>query len=226
MKDPLNDLTWEHNRHYINHSIHNVPYYYLLRAFCDDVLMYQKTKTPVLGLAPAIADVAEFHQTFNHPIATKPCIPPPERQVLRSSLIREEYQEFQEAWHKAATYASARKRGEAVHPDDEAILIADIADALADLVYVINGCALEYGIPLHLVWLAVQQANMAKVHWLLPDEAVAVGDKAHLSYKLVLPQRDDGRAGYVCYNQSGKVVKPLKWEAHDIEAIIRKAMEG
>jgi predicted HAD superfamily Cof-like phosphohydrolase len=41
--------------------------------------------------------------------------------------------------------------------------IVEIADAIADSIYVLIGTALEYGIPLDAVWGEVQISNMAKV---------------------------------------------------------------
>ncbi len=40
--------------------------------------------------------------------------------------------------------------------------LPEVADAIADLCYVLMGTALEFGIPLQAVWDRVQVANMAK----------------------------------------------------------------
>lgn len=87
--------------------------------------------------------VEEFHRVYGAPILDKPTIPSNLRSILRQDLITEEYKEFM--------YAS--------ESDD----LVGIADALADLVYVIYGTALEYGIPLSAVLQEVHRSNMSKL---------------------------------------------------------------
>lgn len=89
-----------------------------------------------------IGDVAEFHTAFGHPVVTHPSVPDPKRKSLREKLVTEEYGEFIEA----------------LNADD----LEGLSDAIADLVYVLLGTALEYGIPLAMIWGEVQRANMAK----------------------------------------------------------------
>jgi predicted HAD superfamily Cof-like phosphohydrolase len=93
--------------------------------------------------SPAAA-VHEFHRALNLPIRDVPtsAIPTPERE-LRIRLIAEEAREFAEA--------------SAAHD------LVEIADALADLVYVTYGAALQYGIDLDAVVAEVHRANMSKV---------------------------------------------------------------
>ena len=90
-----------------------------------------------------IADVADFHRACDIPIAESPGAPPVARVLLRIDLIEEEV---------IRELIPAMVRGDMV----------EIADAMADSIYVIIGAALEYGIPLERVWNAVQAANMAK----------------------------------------------------------------
>lgn len=71
--------------------------------------------------------VLEFHETYGQPIRTEPVFNVPEL-VMRSQLILEEASEF---W-------------EANHSND----LIEMADALADLVYVCYGAALTHGIDL------------------------------------------------------------------------------
>lgn len=65
-----------------------------------------------------------------------------ECRALRRALIGEEYMEFVEA---------------ETHND-----IVGVADALADLLYVIYGTAHEYGIPLEEIFDEVHRSNMTK----------------------------------------------------------------
>ena len=87
--------------------------------------------------------VREFHKAFNHPVNTIPRIVGPIRSNLRIALIEEELNELKDA----------------VEDND----IIAIADALADLDYVVNGAAIEYGIDLPTVTAEVHRSNMTKL---------------------------------------------------------------
>lgn len=88
--------------------------------------------------------VREFHEVFGHPIADAPNLNVDKtREELRVELIREEWEELQEA----------------VANND----VVAIADALGDLEYVINGMALEYGINLPKVVAEIHRSNMTKL---------------------------------------------------------------
>ncbi len=98
-------------------------------------------------------DVRAFHERFQVPVETVPKVPSEARIRLRERLITEEYKELLEA-------LGFRKMG-----GDEWLSETDLpetADAIADLIYVLIGTALEFGIPLQAVWDRVQVANMAK----------------------------------------------------------------
>jgi predicted HAD superfamily Cof-like phosphohydrolase len=88
--------------------------------------------------------VAEFHQTFKHPIVLHPQIPPKERSNLRISLIEEELRELEEA----------------VKNND----IVEVADALCDIQYVLSGAILEFGLggKFKDLFEEVQRSNMSK----------------------------------------------------------------
>lgn len=87
--------------------------------------------------------VTEFHNTYNMPIRDTPTLDIPARK-MRLELILEEAQE----------YAEAESMGDLV----------EMADALADLVYVAYGAALEHGIDLDHVLQEVQRSNLSKLH--------------------------------------------------------------
>jgi predicted HAD superfamily Cof-like phosphohydrolase len=87
--------------------------------------------------------VGEFHEKFEVPISDTPVVPPEARRQLRVNLINEEAKEFEEA----------SRNGDLI----------EAADALADLLYVIQGAALEWGIPLDAVFREVHRSNMTKV---------------------------------------------------------------
>lgn len=88
--------------------------------------------------------VAEFHRTFKHPIQPSPTIPDENRCKLRVALITEELKEFEEA--------IAQKD------------IVAVADALADIQYVLSGAILEFGLgdKFKALFEEVQRSNMSK----------------------------------------------------------------
>lgn len=95
----------------------------------------------------AYDDVLEFHNKFCPcTIANKPVIPEPidgrDMVGFRMGLIKEEFEELMEAMEK----------------DD----LVGIADACADLKYVILGTEIVYGIPSDKVWDEVHASNMSK----------------------------------------------------------------
>lgn len=122
-------------------------------------------------VAENIDRVADFHRAFSVPILETPTIPL-ERINLRINLIKEKWEELQEAL---------------IDGD-----IVEIADALADLEYVIHGTALEFGIPSSAVFQEVHRSNMTKI-W--PD-------------------------GKVHYREDGKVLKPEGYSKADIAKVL------
>ena len=92
----------------------------------------------------SLNQVAEFHNTFKHPILENPQIPPKNRSDLRVSLIAEELKELEEA----------------IANND----ITEVADALCDIQYVLSGAVLEFGLGEKFVQLfnEVQRSNMSK----------------------------------------------------------------
>lgn len=127
------------------------------------------------GLHGAVEDVSDFHRVMGQPIHTTVTTPDEDRINLRWNLIEEEYNEL-----------FAGMFDDCGNPELKHV---PTADALADLIYVIIGAALEFGIDLAAVWKEVQDSNMRKVE---PD-------------------------GKVVKRADGKVIKPLDWKGPDIK---------
>ena len=87
--------------------------------------------------------VLKFHKEFDIHIAETPSIPDEKTQALRVRLIQEEFDELKEAF----------KKNDLPH----------IAKELADLLYVVYGTAISYGIDMEPVFQEVQRSNMSKV---------------------------------------------------------------
>ena len=87
--------------------------------------------------------VKKFMQTFGQDVKTEPAFPSNKITNLRSSLIEEELSELKEA----------------VKNKD----IAEVADALTDILYVTYGAGHAYGINLDKCFEEVQNSNMSKL---------------------------------------------------------------
>lgn len=139
-------------------------------------------------------DVRDFHLAFKHPVRDKPdataSAVPVELRDLRIELIREEFEELCEAALGRTVYVIVAPQPSVseFRPGN----VVGIADALADLVYVINGAALCYGIDLDEVFEEVHRSNMAKL----------------------------GPDGKPIYREDGKVLKPEGWEPPDIAGVL------
>lgn len=92
----------------------------------------------------ALTLVAEFHETFKHPILSSPTIPSEDRCKLRVALLAEELKELEVA----------------ILEKD----IVGVADALCDLQYVLSGAILEFGLgdKFKPLFEEVQRSNMSK----------------------------------------------------------------
>lgn len=120
---------------------------------------------------PAIPDprdpdalVRQFHATYHLPVATGPADVAIERVHMRMALIAEEFAELMGAvYGDDAEQLVLAAVTEAVASDTHRRDTVAAADAMADLVYVIYGMALETGIPLDAVLHAVQRSNMSKL---------------------------------------------------------------
>jgi predicted HAD superfamily Cof-like phosphohydrolase len=127
------------------------------------------------GAIDIAAAVAEFHEAFGLPVREVPssevgC----DLAKLRVALLEEEVSEF----------VTASGKGDLV----------GIADALADITYVVYGTALTYGIDLDAVLREVHRSNMSKLD-------------------------SDGRP---LIRDDGKVLKSGRYFPPDIEAVLSR----
>lgn len=97
--------------------------------------------------------VREFHEKFGHHRQAIDTIYPADIVKLREKLIKEEAEEFSEACHSGPNLRSK---------DWIAVDTVEVADALADLLYVVFGAAITFGIPIGKVFAEVHRSNMTK----------------------------------------------------------------
>lgn len=119
--------------------------------------------------------VREFHETYNLARGESPALPDEPLRQLRIDLLREEMDEYIQGETK----------------DD----IVEIADALADIIYIACGTAVAYGIPLDRVFAEVHRSNMSKL----------------------------GEDGKPIYREDGKVLKGPNYTPPDVKGILASA---
>ena len=116
-----------------------------------------------------------FHRAFELLISDEPTVDiPGDVTTLRKKLIEEEFIELQEAMENKD--------------------IVKIADGLGDLLYVVYGTAVSYGIDMEPIFNEIHRSNMSKM-W--PD-------------------------GKIHKNEFGKVVKPDYYSPADLGPLIQK----
>lgn len=89
------------------------------------------------------AMVEEFHRKFEIAISDRPSLPEDATRQLRVRLIQEEFEELQEAM--------------------AAQDLPGVAKELADLLYVVYGTAVSYGMDMDPVFREVHRSNLSKV---------------------------------------------------------------
>ena len=117
--------------------------------------------------------IEEFHAVFDEAAPSTPTLPELRERKLRRKLLKEEFLEYKQA----------------ENTND----IVEIADALADMVYIIAGTAHKYGINLEAVFDEVHASNMKK----FPN-------------------------GKVLRRPDGKITKPEGWQPPNIREAMNK----
>ena len=151
-----------------------------------------------------LALVAQFHNTFKHPILQEPKIPEEARCKLRVALIAEELKEFEVA----------------ILEND----IVAVADALCDIQYVLSGAILEFGLgeKFGKLFDEVQRSNMSK----------ACNSEAEALETIEFYKQKDGTECYfreeagkwLIYRKSdNKTLKSIRYSPADLDTIINRA---
>ena len=108
--------------------------------------------------------VARFHRVYGLPIVEDGPSLDREHLHMRMSLIAEEFAELVGSVYGPSSRAIVEEAfTRAVEADENERDLVETADALADLVYVVYGMALETGIDLPAVLAEVQRSNMSKL---------------------------------------------------------------
>lgn len=110
--------------------------------------------------------VKEFHELIGAPVGSRPMVPSPGRRELRLKLILEELLELAEASNFILAEADEIADSHFYFINEDTYrgqpdLVA-VADALGDLLVVVNGAGLEWGIDLEPVFNEIHRSNMTK----------------------------------------------------------------
>lgn len=150
----------------------------------------------------SLNSVKAFHQTFDAPVLKNPKIPSEERCKLRVALLQEELNEL-----KAA-----------IEDND----LVEVADALADLQYVLSGAILEFGLgeKFKTLFDEVQRSNMSKA-----CETIEIAEATAKKYK-----EKDGTEStiekkgdvFIVYRKGDhKVLKSVNYSPADLASILK-----
>lgn len=141
--------------------------------------------------------VAEFHNTFKHPIKETPGIPHRDRANLRVSLLAEELQELKQAIEK----------------ND----FIEVADALCDLQYVLSGAILEFGLGHRFKELfdEVHRSNMSKACKSL-EEAEQTIQHYRKNYQCDAYHKEEQELFLVYRSNDHKTLKSVNYSPADI----------
>lgn len=149
----------------------------------------------------ALKGVAAFHELFDLPVLKAPQLPAAQRCRLRTNLLQEELDELKQALAEGD--------------------LVGVADALADLQYVLSGAVLEFGLgeKFKALFDEVQRSNMSKA---AKTRAEAEATVSHYSAVRdteaeVIP-RD---SHFLIYRKSdGKVLKSINYTPADLKPIL------
>ena len=128
--------------------------------------------------------VREFHHAFNLPAPTAIPLEPDVSLIrLRARLIREEYEEVMDE----LAYLAVLRDPLEIHATFQRLL-----KELADLRYVVEGCAVSFALPIEEAYREVHRSNMSKL----------------------------GPAGRPIYDDGGKVLKGPGYDPADMTKLV------
>lgn len=148
----------------------------------------------------SLNQVAEFHQAFGAPVLAGPQTISPERAALRVSLLQEELDELKTA----------------IAEDN----LLEIADALADLQYVLSGAILEFGLgkKFSRIFNEVHRSNMSKA---CNTEVLAENTvKSYQEKGIETYSRPAGKVWTIHRTADDKVLKSNDYSPADLKKIL------
>ena len=146
-----------------------------------------------------LSQVAEFHMMFDHVIHQHPTIPDEATRNLRVNLIEEEFRELREAIEEGN--------------------LVNVADALADLQYVLSGTILSFGLGqlFPAIFNEVQRSNMSKACDTEGEAHMTIAERSENCYYIE-------RNGKFCVRrkEDDKTIKSINYSPANIKLILFK----
>lgn len=154
--------------------------------------------------------VKEFNRAFNLAVPNYPKLgifkSEPDLVKLKLDLIVEEVEELKKAI------------------DDESMI--EVADALGDILYVVYGAGISFGLDMDKIFSLIHDSNMSKLcdSEKTAQETVAwykdKFEKGELNYDSPSYKYDASTNKYIIYNKnSGKVLKSIKYSPVDLSFV-------
>ncbi len=164
--------------------------------------------------------VEEFHQAFGVPVNQTPQLIDSERCLLRAKLISEEAREAVYGMGFTEDYDGKLVNAHiAGHHAD----LTELADGLADLLYVTFGACLEFGIDIQAVFDCVHESNMSKM-WTRKERQNHI--EPAYSFEFVgVPELNSDKPDERCYiakRADGKIIKSPSYSPADIKSVLEK----
>jgi predicted HAD superfamily Cof-like phosphohydrolase len=153
----------------------------------------------------ALNQVNEFMAIMGQEMPDTPQVPHPKIQALRHELIREENNEL----------SMAADAGD----------IVEVADALCDLLYVVNGAFTAYGFKPELVeelFDEVQNSNMSKLCRSQEEAEATVARYREQFPEVPVYFQPVGEYFTVCRQADHKVLKSINWREPNLKAILER----
>jgi len=153
-----------------------------------------------------LRDVAAFHRLFKAPVVGSPAIPDAKRCALRVELLQEELNELKEA----------------ISQND----LVEVADALADIQYVLAGAVHEFGLGTRFadLFAEVQRSNMSKACATREEAEATV---AHYAAKDQPARIEECDGQYLVYRTAdNKVLKSVKYSPAALQPIVEAGKEN
>ncbi len=155
--------------------------------------------------ASSIDQVRQFHEVFNHPVLSRPAIPPTKNLMFRINFIKEELDEL----------LTAAQAGDLV----------EVADALGDIRYVLDGFYLECGLhPIQeQISTEIHRSNMSKA--CTSEEHAKETAESLRAVGVDCYWRQVGDRFVVYRSGDDKVMKALGYSVPGIKPIIDRLLE-
>ena len=150
-----------------------------------------------------LTKVEEFHKVFGHPIAEAPFILTKERAKLRVGLIQEELNEL------ALAYTEEN--------------MVEVADALADIMYVVCGAILETGLKDKFIPIfnEVHKSNMSKSCASLKEAELSVSTINLEKLDSIYSFTEEREGRFVIKRKSDdKILKSINWQKPNIKDLL------